>query len=321
MATLRDDHDRRPGRDRSWDPDQGREHGRGPEQELNSGILPGNVHADDWIMLALAVLSVGLLGFMLLSPPSHAAGMFIFYADCAVCAIFLLEFLWRWRKHRWGRRFLARNWYEPFAMLPVAHPALVAHRFVVVVLLLIRVGRGVDRAVGEQFTYRLVDKLSDPIVRAIKKPVTVAVLDEVVKVLETGNYPENLAKSLNANKAELRAIITEKVSEDPQLGKLKRVPFHGEIVGAVVDTSFRVLLEVLLDPRLDDFFSEVVRENREQIRRAVELGLHEEDAGEKEQLLVTRTQGAVTREIGATKDATKGATNKVRNRPQGTNRS
>jgi hypothetical protein len=266
------------------------------EHELNSGILPGNVHADDWIMLALAVVSVGLLGFMVLSPPSYETGLVIFYVDCGMSGVFALEFLWRWRKRRWAKGFLVRNWYELFAMIPVAHPVLVTHRFVVVVLLLVRLGRAADRALGEQFTYRLVDKLSEPIVRAIKKPVTIAVLDEVVKVLETGNYPENLAKSLNASKAELRTIITEKVSEDPQLGRIRLVPFHDEIVRTVVDTSFRVLLEVLVDPRIDDFFSAVVRENREQIRRAVELGLNDVDDAAAERLLRVRTQRSAARE-------------------------
>jgi hypothetical protein len=245
------------------------------EPELNSGILPGNVRADDYVMLALAVISVGLLGYLILSPPAPDAALWIFYPDCFICLVFLGDFLWRWRKRGWARHFLARNWYELFAMLPVAHPALMGHRFVVVVLLLVRAGRAADRAVGEQFTYRLVDKLSDPIVRAVKKPVTIAVLDEVVKVLETGSYPENLARSLDAHREELRAIITEKVSQDPQLGRLRHVPFHGELVRAAVDTSFRVLLEVLLDPRIDEFFATVVRENREQIRSAVELGLND----------------------------------------------
>ncbi|VVJ22589.1 Uncharacterised protein [Amycolatopsis camponoti] len=260
------------------------------EPELNSGILPGNVRADDWIMLVLAAGSVGLLGFMVLSPPARDVGLVIFYVDCGICSIFLLEFLWRWRKRRWAKKFLVRNWYELFAMIPVAHPAMLAHKFVSVVLLLVRIGRAADRALGEQFTYRLVDKLSEPIVKAIKKPITIAVLDEVVKVLETGNYPENLAKSLGANKDELRTIIAEKIAADPQLGKLKRLPFHDEIVRTVVDTSFRVLLEVLVDPRIDDFFSAVVRDNREQIRQAVQLGLNEVDDDEKEQSLPVRTQ-------------------------------
>jgi voltage-gated potassium channel len=260
------------------------------EPELNSGVLPGNVRADDWIMLVLAAGSVGLLGFMLLSPPARDAALVMFYLDCGICGIFLIEFLWRWRKRGWAKKFLVRNWYELFAMIPVAHPVIAGHKFIGVVLLLIRIGRAADRAVGEQFTYRLVDKLSEPIVKAIKKPVTIAVLDEVVKVLETGNYPENLAKSLGASKNELRTIIAEKIAEDPQLGKLKRLPFHDEIVRTVVDTSFRVLLEVLVDPRIDDFFSAVVRDNREQIRLAVQLGLHESDDDEKENSLPVRTQ-------------------------------
>ncbi|WP_236792100.1 ion transporter [Amycolatopsis sp. GM8] len=247
-------------------------------------------------MLVLAVISVGLPLYLIVSPPpAPEAGLWIFYTDCAVCVLFLGDFLWRWRRRHWGKRFLTRNWYEVFAMVPVAHPILLGHRFVVVVLMLVRIGRAADRALGEQFTYRLVDKLSEPIVRAVKKPVTIAVLDEVVKVLETGNYPENLARSLDAHRGELRAIITEKLSEDPQLGRLRRVPFHGELVRGVVDTSFRVVLEVLLDPRIDEFFSTVVRENREQIRRAVELGLNEVEATEREEVLRVRTERAAAK--------------------------
>ncbi|GAA3571343.1 hypothetical protein GCM10022222_64280 [Amycolatopsis ultiminotia] len=270
--------------------------------ELNSGILPGNVRADDWIMLALALVSAGLVGYQLVSSVSADLGRWFFVADCAICGIFLLELLWRWRKRRWRIAFLGRTWYEVFAMIPIAHPAFVTHHHVIaVILLVVRLGRAADRAVGEQFTYRLVDKLTDSIVQAIKKPVTVAVLDEVVKVLETGNYPENLAKSLSGNKDELRAIITEKLAADPQLGKLRRLPFHDEVVRGVVDTSFRVLLEVLLDPRIDDFFSSVVRDNREQIRRAVVLGLNEtDDDSADESLLRVRTQRSAAHEYDAT---------------------
>jgi len=276
------------------------------QSELNSGVLPGNVHADDWIMLVLAVGAAGVLGYLVISPPAYAVGLWFFYTDCALAVVFLVEFLWRWRKRGWQKKFLARNWYELLAMLPVAHPAMLPHRFLLSVLLLVRLGRAADRALGEQFTYRLVDQFSEPIVRAIKKPITVAVLDEVVKVLETGNYPENLAQSLTESRDELRAIISEKITEDEQLGRLKRVPFHGEIVGAVVDTVFRVVLEVLRDPRIDDFFSSVVRDNREQIRQAVVLGLNEMDSREKEQFLRTRTERSAVREYDETHPALRG---------------
>jgi hypothetical protein len=265
-------------------------------EELNSGVLPGNLHADDWALLVLAVVSAGLLAYPLLSTVPPTAGLLIFSVDCVVCLIFAVEFLVRWRRHGWSWTFLKRRWYEPFALLPAAHPVVVAHHFVAAVLLLARLGRIADRAVGEQFFYRLVERFSEPIVHAIKKPITVAVLDEVVRVLETGNYPENLAKSLTENSDELRAIIREKISDDEQLAALRRVPFSGEIVQAVIDTAFRIVLQVLQDPRIDDFFSAVVRDNRIQIRQAVVLGLNDLPDPDTEALLPTRTQHAAARE-------------------------
>jgi voltage-gated potassium channel len=263
------------------------------EVELNSGILPGNVRPDDFIFLALAIASAALLGVMVLDPPGRDTGLWIFYADVALGVVFLLEFFWRWRKRAWRARFLRRNWYEILAVLPVAHPDVQTFRVVTVVVLLARLARVVDRTLGEQFFLRMVERFSDPIVLAVKKPITIAVLDEVVKVLETGNYPENLAKSLTANKAELQTIISEKIAEDRQLGMLRRLPFSGEIVEAVVDTSFRVVLEVLRDPRIDAFFAAVVRDNREQIRQAVAAGLSESQ--KTDELLGTEHPGAALR--------------------------
>src|SRR5699024_8409061 len=156
-------------------------------------------------------------------------------------------------------------------------PALRGFRLVRVVVVLLRLARTADRAFGEKITQRVVARLSRPIVLAIKKPITIAVLDEVVKVLETGNYAHNIARSIGENRTTLRNVIAEKVSEDQQAGRLAGVPYHGRVMNTVVDTSMRFTLEVLTDPRIDDFLSEVIRENRQQIRSAVEQGMNERD--------------------------------------------
>ncbi|GAA4660353.1 hypothetical protein GCM10023214_60370 [Amycolatopsis dongchuanensis] len=239
----------------------------------------------DLAMLALAIVSVGLLAYVTFFPHPAEVAHWVFVADTAICGIFLVEFLLRWRRSRWDRRFPLRNWYEVLGMIPIAHPALRGFRLLRVVVVLVRLARTADRAFGELFTQRLVERLSRPIVLAIKKPITVAVMDEVVKVVETGSYPENLARSLGEHQEMLRAIITEKLKADRQAGRLSRLPFHDEIVGTVLDTTMRVILEVLVDPRIDVFFAEVVRENREQIRQAVLLGLHEREDDELEQRL------------------------------------
>lgn len=243
----------------------------------------------DVAMLVLAVFSVGLLVFVTFFPHSAATAHRIFVVDTSICGVFLLEFLWRWRKHGWEKKFPLRNWFEILGMIPIAHPALRGFRLLRVVVVIFRLARTADRAFGERFTERLVDRMSRPIVLAIKKPITIAVLDEVVKVVETGNYPQNLARSLGENKEMLRTIITEKVKNDPQAGRFSKLPFHDEIVHSVVDTTMRVVLEVLVDPRIDEFFAHVVRENREQIRLAVQLGLNEREDDEElaEQLPTT----------------------------------
>ncbi|GAA1688695.1 hypothetical protein GCM10009765_42700 [Fodinicola feengrottensis] len=229
----------------------------------------------DWAMLALAVCSVLLLGYVTFFPHSETTAHVVFVIDTGVCAVFAAEFCWRWRNHGWQRTFPLHNWYEILGMIPIAHPALRSFRLIRIVVVLIRLGRAADRAFGEEFTYKLVERLSRPIVLAIKKPITVAVLDEVVKVVETGNYPRNLARSLDESREQLRAIVTEKVREDRQAGVFRRLPFHDDVVDGVVDTAMRIILEVLLDPRIDTFFAEVVRENRLQIRHAVQQGLSE----------------------------------------------
>ncbi|MDI2029982.1 ion transporter [Saccharopolyspora sp. TS4A08] len=233
--------------------------------------------AVDISMLVLAVFSLGLLCYAMFFDTSPETAHAVFVIDTAICGVFFVEFLWRWRGTGWQRRFPLASWYEILGMIPVAHPALRGFRLLRVVVVLMRLARTADRAFGERVTQRVIERFSRPIVLAIKKPITVAVLDEVVKVVETGHYPENVARSLGEHREVLREIVTEKLKNDQQVGRIKHLPFHDEIVKSIVDTTIRVILDVLNDERTDQFFTEVVRENRDQIRRSVQLGLHETD--------------------------------------------
>lgn len=240
---------------------------------------PGRTVVADFVdiaMLVLAVFSVGLLGYAMFFEPRLFNAAWLIILDTAICGVFLIEFLWRWRKTGWQRRYPFTHFYEILGMVPLAHPALRGFRLLRIIVVLVRLGRAVERVLRNRVTYNLVARLSEPIVLAIKKPVTIAVLDEVVKVLATGNYPQNLARSLRENSDELQALVAEKLNQDPTAGRLKLMPFHDQIVRTVIDTSMRVVLEVLADPRIDEFFADVVRENQAQIRHAVAQGLHEQ---------------------------------------------
>ncbi|WP_034274304.1 hypothetical protein [Haloechinothrix halophila] len=230
---------------------------------------------DDIAMLLLAVFSVGLLVHVTFIEPSLSRALWVIIVDTSICGVFLIEFLWRWRSHGWDRWFPLRNFYEILGMIPLAHPALRSLRLLRIIGIVVRLVRAADLVFGERFTYRLVERLAEPIVLAIKKPITVAVLDEVVKVLATGHYPRHLASSLRENHDELQALIAEKLDADPQLGRLKLVPFHDQLVRTVTESTMRVTLEVLTDPRIDEFFADFIQQAEVQIRDAVQRGEHQ----------------------------------------------
>ncbi|HEY1076597.1 MAG TPA: ion transporter [Fontimonas sp.] len=226
----------------------------------------------DWLMLLLALTSIGLLSWETWGAVTDAQREWILLSDYVICALFAGEFLWRWRADGWTRQFVWRNWYEVLGMIPVAHPAIRGFRLfrvIRIVILLSRFGIAADRAIGDDFTYLLVNRFRDAIVRSISGAVTVAVLDEVESVLAKGTYTENISRALQENQLEVRQMILEKLRQDRQAGRLSRLPFYDEIVSGVVDAGIRVVEEVLRDPRTDELVADMLRENLHQLRVAV----------------------------------------------------
>ncbi|HEX3336470.1 MAG TPA: ion transporter, partial [Jatrophihabitans sp.] len=125
------------------------------------------------------------------------------------------------------------------------------------------------RGLREPFIVRLINRASDRVVESVKKPITMAVLDEVASVLQTGNYTRNIAAALEENRVELKLMVAEKLRDDPTAGRLYLVPFHDRIIDQATETTLRVILEILADPRTDELVSDMLRDNITQIRQAV----------------------------------------------------
>ncbi len=223
----------------------------------------------DWAMLLIASVSVGLLMWITFWDVSPETERWVIRADFAICALFAVEFGWRWRRSHEGWRFPARYWYEVVGMIPIAHPAFRSFRLLRIVIVLARLGRAADRAVGDRVTAAVLRHSSDALVEAIKRPITIAVMDEVAAVLRTGHYTQNIAVALEENRAELDQMIVELVKQDSRIGRLRRLPFHDDVVRLVSDTVFRLVFEVLSDPRTDELVADLLRENLDQMRQAV----------------------------------------------------
>ncbi|MFF2086632.1 ion transporter [Nocardia sp. NPDC058176] len=227
----------------------------------------------DILMLILAIISVVLVVWITFFPVSGSTYQTIVVIDWTICGIFLLEFLWRWRRAGWPWTFPFVYWYEVLGMIPVTSPLFRGFRLLRIVVILIRLGRVADRALGERVTATIVSRFVGTIVDIIKRPMTVAILDEVSNVLRAGHYTKNIAAALEENHAEVDQMIVDLIKNDPQTGKLRYVPFHDDIIRLVADTVYRMLNQLLQDPRTDELVADMLRENLDQINDAVRAGI------------------------------------------------
>ncbi len=232
----------------------------------------GKVTPTDWLMLGLAILSVGLIAYETWGNPTPEQRRQIILADYAIIAIFATEYLLRLARADNKKAFVARNWYDLLGMVPVSHPAVRGFRLfrvIRIVVILSRFGRAADRAFGEEFTYRLIRRFKGIIVDTISGAITLRVLDETASVMAKGAYTHNLADALEQHGDEMLEIIVEKVGDDPRVGRVRRMPFFDDVVALASKVTQRVMIDLLRDPRMDAIVKQIIAQNIDQIQAAV----------------------------------------------------
>ena len=122
---------------------------------------------------------------------------------------------------------------------------------------------------------RRINRLRDRVVAIVKRPITIMVLDEVADVIQTGHYTRNISDALIENHDELKRLVAEKVRQDPNVKLIGRIPGYDSVVSEVSETTLRVLIAMLDDPRMDEVVSDLLRNNLQQIKRAVRERQHE----------------------------------------------
>ena len=118
-------------------------------------------------------------------------------------------------------------------------------------------------------------RLSYAVLGLVKRPLTIVVLDEVAAVIQTGRYTKNISNALLENHDELKQLVAEKVRQDPNARLVSKLPGYERVVSEASETVLRVLIEMLSDPRMDELVADLLRNNLEQIRRAVRQKDHE----------------------------------------------
>lgn len=153
---------------------------------------------------------------------------------------------------------------------------------IVVVLFFLAIGSAlltavlVRRGLRTPWAVRRINRLREWVISLVKRPITIMVLDEVADVIQTGHYTQNIAAAVVENHDELKRLVAEKVRQDPNVKLVGRLPGYDAIVGEVTETTLRVLIAMLDDPRMDEVVSDLLRNNLQQIKRAVRERQHEQ---------------------------------------------
>jgi len=230
----------------------------------------------DWMLVLFAWVSAALGLWLVVVDPGGVWRDRLLNVDAALCAIFLLAICVRWLRFRIGWIYLRKHWWEiaalvPFVVLDNWHGV----GYAVLAARVVRVAERTDNVFGDRITGSVIQHFSAPIVEAIKRPITIAVLDEVIDVIQTGDYALNVSHALEENRVELEALILDLVRQDQMAGRLKRLPFHDDIVRTVSETVFRILHGALDDPRVRELVADVIRNSASQLRTAVRAGAHQ----------------------------------------------
>lgn len=136
----------------------------------------------------------------------------------------------------------------------------------------------VRRGLHAPWVVRRINALRERAIDVVKRPITIAVLDEVADVMATGHYTKNISAALVENHDELIELVRDKVRDDPSSRVVNRLPGYDLIVSQVTETTLRVAIEMLSDPRMDELVSDLLRNNLTQIKLAVRERAHEEVA-------------------------------------------
>jgi len=134
----------------------------------------------------------------------------------------------------------------------------------------------VRRGLRTPWVIRRINRLRDRVIRLVKRPITIMVLDEVADVIQTGHYTRNIADALIENHDEVKRLVAEKVRRDPNVRLIGRLPGYDTVVAEISETTLRVLIEMLGDQRMDELISDLLRNNLQQIKQAVRDRDHEQ---------------------------------------------
>jgi hypothetical protein len=170
------------------------------------------IHHLAWIG---SVLSLGILFTSLFLP--DRGGAWLVAIDLALTVFFVLEFFTRSGLRQQGPRYIAWRWFDFPAMVPIlwlaAHGWLV-HPVWFWIVLVLRLGRAIDRTLGDGYFLRQIGILIEGVEEEISDRVVVQVLTRVQAELADAKFGHVAAQELRKNRDPVLKRIYQEQTKD-----------------------------------------------------------------------------------------------------------
>lgn len=257
---------------------------------------------DPRILLDYALLAVGLGSLLILAiewavPLGPAEHAWLTWIDRAVIGLFAAGLAGRlWTAGDPARRVKVR-WPEFVGLLPLTEPLLTSWRFYVlvqIVVVLARVGTGLDRHLGARALSRLMERYGSMVAEEVTEPILVRGSIVAQGVLQHGRYPASVGDALEARREEIHGSVLAAAETNDHMRRLMHLPLVKRLVRGSVDATVDAAVASLTSDDMDLVVREAIDRTFEDFR----TGVRESDWKTKG-LSVAEVRQALRRREGA----------------------
>jgi hypothetical protein len=214
----------------------------------------------DIVLMALALVSLGLLLYEEITRPPAPVRERIVLIDLVIVGIFALEFTVRVLQSERKLAYIGRHWYDLIGMIPVAHPVFRSFRlarFIRLFVIASRFLRATDRTLGEAFVHGQIAKYRKALAEELTDPILIALLGTAQRAVTEARIGTALAKGLSARRDELAEQALKPLRDEMPL--LLKMPGIGHAIERLPGRMLDSVVATLGSKETDEAISTALR--------------------------------------------------------------
>lgn len=245
---------------------------------------PERVTWVDWVILALAVVSLGLV-IVEQSFPSYfsshpEARQWLIWADLGICGVFFIEFVARMRHQVSKWAYVKSRWYDILGMIPVSHPFFRGFRLLRILRIAVitsRFVRATNRTFGEMAFEATVRRFRDILIEEVTDAVVLRSLSMVEPWLVRARFADRIGEAMEERRAEIRRLVREAMGRVPGATMMLRVGPFRNMVDTAENAAVQAVIDTLRSEELNRLIQEATANVLDEIKEQVAVKEHQRE--------------------------------------------